>query len=101
MRTLDVTAVPELALHLQSHAQIPRLLTRDGHAIAAVVPADDDVERLLFSVNSQFQAILERSQKRLEAEGGISSAELRAVETPTGKLALQRTTPRYAENRFG
>ncbi len=79
MKTLDVTAVPELALHLQSHAQEPLLLTRDGHAVAAVVPADDDVESLLLSIHPQFQAILERSQKRLEAEGGMSSADIRAT----------------------
>jgi hypothetical protein len=53
-------------------------LTQDGHTVAAVVPAADaDVESLLLSVNPQFQAILKRSQDRLDAEGAISSAEVR------------------------
>jgi hypothetical protein len=32
---------------------------------------------MLLSINPQFLAILERSQRRLEAEGGLSSDEVR------------------------
>lgn len=78
MKTLDLSAVAALAPHLQSDAHEPLFLTKDGHTVAAVVPADDDdVESLLLSINPQFQAILERSQKRLESEGGLSTAEVR------------------------
>ena len=78
MRSLDLSEVSALAPHLQPGAHEPLVLTKDGHAVAAVVPADDDdVESLLLSNNPQFQAILERSQQRLESEGGLSSAEVR------------------------
>jgi hypothetical protein len=43
-----------------------------------VVPTDDaDIEDMLLSLNPKFQSILERSQQRLESEGGISSEEVR------------------------
>ena len=78
MKTLDLAAVAALVPHLQSNASEPVFLTKDGHTVAAVVRADDeDVESLLLSVNPQFQAILERSQKRLESEGGLSTAQVR------------------------
>jgi hypothetical protein len=78
MKTLDLSAVAALAPHLQSDAHEPLFLTKNGRTVAAVVPADDDdVESILLSINPQFQAVLERSQKRLELEGGLSSAEVR------------------------
>jgi hypothetical protein len=78
MKTLDLSAVAALTPHLPSNGQEPLFLTKDGHTVAAVVPADDDdVESLLLSVNPKFQAILERSQRRLELEGGLSSADVR------------------------
>jgi hypothetical protein len=53
-------------------------LTHDGQAVAAVFPAnEEDVENLLLSTNAQFRAILERSQRRLESEGGVASSEVR------------------------
>ncbi len=51
-----------------------------------IAPTDDeDAESLLLSINPQFQAILERSQRRLESDGGLSNAEVRA------RLGLQST----------
>ncbi len=53
-------------------------MTHDGQAVAAVFPAsEEDVEDLSLSTNAQFQTILERSQRRFESEGGISSNEVR------------------------
>jgi hypothetical protein len=70
--------VAALAPHLQSDAKEPLFVTKDGRTIGAVVSAgDEDVESLLLSVNPKFQAILERSQKRLDSEGGLSSDEVR------------------------
>jgi hypothetical protein len=87
MKTLDLADVAALVPHLQSEAQEPLFLIKDGHTVAAVVPADDDdVESLLLSINPQFQSILERSQKRLESEGGLSTAEVRE------RLGLPRTS---------
>jgi hypothetical protein len=90
MKSLDLSEVSALAPHVQSGAHEPLLVTKDGHTIAAVVPADDDdVESLLLSINPQFQAILERSQQRLLSEGGLSSAEVRQRLglAPVGKSA--------------
>jgi hypothetical protein len=78
MKTLDLSAVAALAPHLQSDATEPLFVTKDGHTIGAVVSVgDEDVESLLLSVNHKFQAILERSQNRLDSEGGLSSDEVR------------------------
>jgi hypothetical protein len=78
MKSMDLADVAALAPHLQNEAQEPLFLTKDGHTVAAVVPADDDdVESLLLSINPKFQTILERSQQRLEAEGGLSSDQVR------------------------
>jgi len=78
MKTLDLSAVSALAPHLTSNADEPLFLIKDGRTVAAVVPTDDeDVESLLLSINPQFQAILERSQRRLETEGGLSTDQVR------------------------
>jgi len=78
MRTIDLSEVPALAAYVQSASSEPVVLTQDGQAVAAVIPGDErDVENLLLSINPQFQAVLERSQRRLESEGGLSSAEVR------------------------
>jgi antitoxin (DNA-binding transcriptional repressor) of toxin-antitoxin stability system len=77
MKSIDLSEVSGLAPHLQPGGE-PLFLTKNGHAVAAVVPVtDDDVESMLLSINPQFQAILVRSQQRLESEGGMSSAEVR------------------------
>jgi len=78
MRTIDLSEVPALAAYVQSASSEPVVLTQDGQAVAAVIPGDErDVENLVLSINPQFQAVLERSQRRLESEGGLSSAEVR------------------------
>ncbi len=47
-------------------------------ALATIRPVEEsDVESLLLSINPQFQKILERSEERLQAEGPLSSAEVR------------------------
>ncbi len=78
MKTIEVSEVSALAPHVLPGTWEPVVLTRNGRTVAAVVPADDnDLESLLLSVNPRFQAILELSQQRLEAEGGLSSDEVR------------------------
>ncbi len=78
MKTIELSEVSALAPHVQPGSREPVILTQGGQAVAAVFPADEqDVENLLLSTNPQFQAILERSERRLESEGGISSAEVR------------------------
>jgi hypothetical protein len=77
MKTIDLSEVAALAPYLQSGAE-PVVLIQDGRTVGAIVPAtDDDVESMLLSINPRFEAILLRSQERLESEGGVSSAEAR------------------------
>ena len=78
MITIDLSEVSALAPHVQPGSREPVIVTHDGQAVAAVFPgSEEDVEDLLLSTNARFQAILERSQRRFESEGGISSAEVR------------------------
>lgn len=80
MKTIEISEVSALAAHLEPGSREPVMVTRDGRILAAVVPAaDEDIASLLLSVNPEFQAILERSQRCLETEGGLSSDEVATV----------------------
>ena len=78
MKTIELSEVSALVPLVHAGSQEPVILMQNGQTIAAIVPADEqDVESLLLSINPQFQAILERSQQRLELEGGLSTDEVR------------------------
>jgi antitoxin (DNA-binding transcriptional repressor) of toxin-antitoxin stability system len=78
VKTIELSEVSALAPHVQPGRQEPVILTENGHTLAAIVPANEhDVESLLLSINPQFQAVLERSERRLKSEGAVSSAEVR------------------------
>jgi antitoxin (DNA-binding transcriptional repressor) of toxin-antitoxin stability system len=78
MKAIEVSEVSALAPHVQPGCSEPLLLTDHGRVVATVVPADeDDAESMLLSINPAFGAILERSRRRLESEGGLSSDEMR------------------------
>jgi antitoxin (DNA-binding transcriptional repressor) of toxin-antitoxin stability system len=78
MKTIELSEVSALAPHVQSGSHEPVILTQNGHAVAAILPVDEcDVENLLLSINPQFQAILDRSERRLKSEGLVSSADVR------------------------
>ena len=78
MRSIELSEVAALTPLVMTGNQEPVILTQNGLTVAAVVPGDEqDVESLLLSINPQFQAILERSQQRLDSEGGLSSDEVR------------------------
>jgi hypothetical protein len=78
MKAIDLSEVAALAPHLKSGSHEPLLLIHRGHVVATVVPADEqDAEHMLLSLNPKFEAILDRSRRRLETEGGLSSAEVR------------------------
>lgn len=78
MKSIELSEIAALGPFVQPGSQAPVVVTQNGQTIAAIVPADDnDVESLLLSVNPQFQAILERSQHRLETEGGTRSSDVR------------------------
>ena len=78
MKSIELSEVVALEPLLQSGDREPLCLTRNGETIAAIVPAsEEDVENMLLSINPQFQSILERSEQRLNSEGGLTSAEVR------------------------
>ena len=78
MKSIDLSEVSALAPLVIPGSHEPVILKRNGQTVAAIVPADEqDVESMLLSINPQFQAILERSQQRMESEGGVPSAEVR------------------------
>jgi hypothetical protein len=79
MKSIDLSDVSALSPFLRTEANEPLFVTENGHTVAAVVPVnEDDVEDLLLSINPQFQAILEKSQRRMETEGSLTSQEVRS-----------------------
>jgi hypothetical protein len=78
MKTIELSEVAALTPYVLPGCQEPLILKQNGQTVAAIVPADEqEVESLLLSINPQFQAILERSQQRLDKAGAVSSAEVR------------------------
>ena len=78
MKTIDLSEIAALAPLIQPGSVDPVVVMKDGQVLAAILPVDDaDLESMLLSINPQFQTILERSQRRLENEGGLSSDEVR------------------------
>jgi antitoxin (DNA-binding transcriptional repressor) of toxin-antitoxin stability system len=78
MKAIELSEVSALAPYVKSGRRGPLLLTDQGRVVATIVPADEhDAESMLLSINPKFNAILERSRRRLEDEGGLSSDEVR------------------------
>jgi antitoxin (DNA-binding transcriptional repressor) of toxin-antitoxin stability system len=78
MKAIEISEVSALAPHVKPGCDEPLLLTDHGRVVATIVPADQqDAEDMLLSINPEFHAILERSRRRLETEGGLSSDEVR------------------------
>jgi antitoxin (DNA-binding transcriptional repressor) of toxin-antitoxin stability system len=56
----------------------PLIVTHQGQPIAALVPIENaDLETTALSTNRRFLELIERSRARVQAEGGISSEEMR------------------------
>jgi antitoxin (DNA-binding transcriptional repressor) of toxin-antitoxin stability system len=54
------------------------MVTNQGQPVAALVPIENaDLETVALSTNRQFLELIERSRARVQAEGGISSEEMR------------------------
>ena len=79
MKSIDLADVTALEPYFQPGASEPVLLTSHGQTIAAVVPvgSEDDLEDLMLSRSTEFEAILQRSQQLLVQEGGLSSDDVR------------------------
>jgi antitoxin (DNA-binding transcriptional repressor) of toxin-antitoxin stability system len=79
MKSIDLANLTALEPFIQPGSTDPVLVTSHGQTIAAVVPvaSDDDLEDLILARSQQFNAILQRSQERLEKEGGLGTDEVR------------------------
>ncbi|MFC1975694.1 type II toxin-antitoxin system Phd/YefM family antitoxin [Chloroflexota bacterium] len=51
----------------------PVIITRNGHAVAALVPItdDDDLERLILAYTPKFRQLIEAADNRIKETGGI------------------------------
>ena len=79
MKTLEIAqAAASLAEYAGESDPEPIIVTDRTRPVAALVPLHDvDLETAALSVNPQFLALIERSRARQEAEGSISSDEMR------------------------
>ena len=74
----DATA--PLARYAETVDEGPVVVTKDGQPIAVVIPIQNaDLETVSLSNNPGFLEVIERSRERQKREGGLSSAEMRAL----------------------
>ncbi len=72
----DATAT--LAEYAEAIDNGPVIVTSEGRPVAALVPVENaDLETVSLSTNPKFIELIERSRSRVQAEGGISSEEIR------------------------
>ncbi len=73
-------ATASLAEYARQVALEPIVVTVKGKPIAAIVAIENAyLETVSLSTNPQFLALIERSCARQQAEGGISSEEMRRL----------------------
>ena len=80
MKTVELAeATASLSDYARGAAEEPVLVTQQGRPIAALVPvgAHTDLENLTVTTHPRFAAIMERSKARYQAEGGLSTEEVR------------------------
>jgi antitoxin (DNA-binding transcriptional repressor) of toxin-antitoxin stability system len=79
MKSIDLAEVAALGPFLQPGSTEPVAVRVGGQAVAAIVPvaSEEELEDIALSQSEEFQAILRRSQERLEREGPISADEVR------------------------
>src|SRR2546427_8769037 len=68
----DVKA--RLSAYLRESQEGPVIVTRNGKAVAVLlaVTDEDELERLVLAHSPKFQALLDKSRRRIEKTGGIS-----------------------------
>jgi prevent-host-death family protein len=79
MKVIDLTEATEtLATYAAEVAQGPVIITVAGKPVAALVTIENaDLETVSLSTNPAFLALIKRARARHQAEGGLSSAEMR------------------------
>ncbi|PYV43195.1 MAG: hypothetical protein DMG06_11560 [Acidobacteria bacterium] len=80
----------------------PVIVSRKGRPVAALVSIKNaDWEMASLSTNPWFLALIQRSRKRQEREGGISSEEMRSRLGLPGKGLTPRSSRRLRKRRRG
>jgi antitoxin (DNA-binding transcriptional repressor) of toxin-antitoxin stability system len=93
MKMVEVKqATAPLADYARDAHNEPVIITDHGRPIAALLPVTNaDPETVGLSTNPQFLQLIERSRRRQETEGGISSVEMRRrLGTPRLRRARTR-----------
>ncbi len=72
MKSIALEATGELKQLLESEGNGTVVLTRDGNAVYAVVPVDDEIwESYSLSTNPEFMALVEAAREEYRKDGGI------------------------------
>lgn len=81
LRKVEVTEATEpLAQYAEAVEEGPLVVTRDGQPIAVIISVENaDLETVSLSNHPGFLEVIERSRARQKREGGLSSAEMRAL----------------------
>ena len=81
LRKIDLADATEpLARYAQTVEEGPLVVTKDGNPIAVVLSVENaDLETVSLSNHPGFLEVIERSRDRQKREGGLSSAEVRAL----------------------
>lgn len=79
MKTVEMKeATAPLADYARDVEKEPIIVTEHGRPVAALLPIENaDRETVALSTNQQFLALIERSRRRHDTEGGISTDEMR------------------------
>ncbi len=91
MKTVEMAeATASLSDYARKARKETLIVTRRGKPVAALMPVDarTDLENLVVTTHPTFRAIMERSEARYKAEGGLSTKQVRA------RLAARRKAGR-------
>jgi prevent-host-death family protein len=98
---MKIASVADVKAHfsayLKAAEQGPVIITRNGKAVAVLVPAGDeeDLERLLMAHSPKLQAILEAARQRFRAGKGIPHETFwQEVEAETTSQGMKRPPTR-------
>src|SRR2546425_4830420 len=79
-----------LSAYLRESEEGPVIVTRNGKAVAVLLAVrdDDELERLVLAHSPKFQALLDKSRRQIDQNGGIPHEQiLREVEAERRKPA--------------
>src|SRR5512145_2707476 len=98
MKEIPLAKLPPLVEHVRRLANEPVVVTSNGKTVAAIVAVPNaDAETISLSTNPKFLAIIERSRRRHEREGGISPDEMRRRLGLTPKARRPKARRRKAD----